>query len=678
MTISLSSRSLRKVSALTAVNKINKKSIVYFIITVYIFNIVSLCIDFLLVTGLYKNYCLFIQHSGLYRFYIVSLYLSHYLLFTDFGTVIGITIAGIKDYQYKMKNSKSIEKSNISTMKYKMTSTLWLLLIFCSTALMCNTTMACPKDEADNRNFGDTVRIISSPDLIPLVNAWADSFGELNPAVKISVSPISRQGGSDERVLYIIPQTQNELSPEGLKWSMVIGHNAVVPVISSSNPMLKEIIASGIKPSDFSVLLTGNGKRSWSEIIPGGSDATVRVYLAGDDEMLRSVAGFIGVDQEKLEGISNVKADEIIALIEKDPGSIGFCKLADIRKNGKNELPGNIVLLPIDRNGNGRIDSFEKIYGSPDELTRGIWIGKYPSSLCGSIFAASSEKPSAIDQIAFLKWVLTDGAQTLTSSGYISLAGIERETGLTAIAGLPPDAIGDVSLTGTSAFVIILASIALLITIIIFVTKKIAKARVTEPDRLTTSISGFNENIIISPNGLLFDKSHTWTFMERDGMVRFGVDDFIQHVTGIITGVKLKEPGEFVRRGEKILSIVKDGKQIDLYSPVSGTIRSLNTDLSIDASIINSSPYADGWVYLIEPRNWVREMQLMFMADRYRLWLTEEFTRLKIFLSTITRENSTCAQVIMQDGGELTENVLSDLEPEVWEDFQTRFIDVSR
>jgi len=161
-------------------------------------------------------------------------------------------------------------------------------------------------------------------------------------------------------------------------------------------------------------------------------------------------------------------------------------------------------------------------------------------------------------------------------------------------------------------------------------------------------------------------------------MLRFGVDDFIQQVTGNFTGIKLKEPGEFVRRGEKIISIIKDGKQIDLYSPVSGTIRSLNTDLDIDASIINSSPYTDGWIYLIEPKNWAREMQLMFMSDKYRTWLSDEFDRLKLFLSTVTRENSTCAQVIMQDGGELTENALADMEPEVWEDFQTRFIDVSR
>ncbi len=34
--------------------------------------------------------------------------------------------------------------------------------------------------------------------------------------------------------------------------------------------------------------------------------------------------------------------------------------------------------------------------------------------------------------------------------------------------------------------------------------------------------------------------------------------------------------------------------------------------------------------------------------------------------------------VILQDGGQLTDNVLADLGPEVWEDFQTNFIDKSK
>ena len=573
---------------------------------------------------------------------------------------------------------KSKKQFNINTMKYKMTSAIGLLLFFCSTISFYGTISACNVSNADNFTPGDTVKVISSPALIPLVNIWAGKFSSMNPLIKVSVSSSSDFSNSAGKFLCFAPESKSETGSSNNLWKMVIGHNAVVPVVNTANPMINEIISQGITPNEFKKLVSGNEKALWSEIISGGKDLPVHIYLTSGDDISAAVSEFTGSDLLNKAVITFAGPEEIISLVEKDVNSIGFCKLAGIRDPDKNELKGNITLLPIDRNGNGRVDSFEKIYGNPDELARGIWIGKYPASLCGSIYAFSNGKPAETDQIAFLNWILTEGSQYMSKNGYVALAGIERENGLIALASKPTDAVGDVHQANSYAFIIILASIAVLVTLIIVVIRRAVKSKSPLPVTFTHVSSAFNENTVESPKGLLFDKSHTWAFMERDGMLRFGVDDFIQQVTGNLTGIKLKEPGEFVRRGEKIISIIKDGKQIDLYSPVSGTIRSLNTDLDIDASIINSSPYTDGWIYLIEPKNWAREMQLMFMSDKYRTWLSDEFDRLKLFLSTVTRENSTCAQVIMQDGGELTENALADMEPEVWEDFQTRFIDVSR
>ena len=92
-------------------------------------------------------------------------------------------------------------------------------------------------------------------------------------------------------------------------------------------------------------------------------------------------------------------------------------------------------------------------------------------------------------------------------------------------------------------------------------------------------------------------------------MVKVGIDDFLQHITGTLTRIKMKEPGEKIRKGEKILTIIRDGKQLNIYSPVSGIIREKNQRLLTDSSIINSSPYSEGWVYMLEPKNWVRETQ---------------------------------------------------------------------
>jgi len=141
----------------------------------------------------------------------------------------------------------------------------------------------------------------------------------------------------------------------------------------------------------------------------------------------------------------------------------------------------------------------------------------------------------------------------------------------------------------------------------------------------------------------------------------------------------MKEPGEKIRKGEKILTIIQNGKQLNIFSPISGIIREQNQSLASNSSILNAAPYAEGWVYLIEPKNWLREIQFLFMAEKYKEWLQDEFIRLKDFLAASIRSNTNVyAHVILQDGGELTDNVLADLGPEVWEDFQNKFIDISK
>jgi hypothetical protein len=67
------------------------------------------------------------------------------------------------------------------------------------------------------------------------------------------------------------------------------------------------------------------------------------------------------------------------------------------------------------------------------------------------------------------------------------------------------------------------------------------------------------------------------------------------------------------------------------------------------------------------------------MGEKYKEWLSDEFKRLKDFFTiSVLSDRSAYQPIILQDGGELTDNVLADLSPEVWENFQTSFIDKSR
>jgi hypothetical protein len=139
----------------------------------------------------------------------------------------------------------------------------------------------------------------------------------------------------------------------------------------------------------------------------------------------------------------------------------------------------------------------------------------------------------------------------------------------------------------------------------------------------------------------------------------------------------MKQPGERIRKGKPILSIIQDGKQLDVCAPVSGTIREHNRILTSDTSILNSSPYSDGWVYRIEPANWLSEIPSFFMGQKYKEWLKGEFTRLKEFFTDPLRPETLEYAHVLQDGGELKDSILADYGPETWEEFQRNFMDVA-
>jgi glycine cleavage system H lipoate-binding protein len=185
----------------------------------------------------------------------------------------------------------------------------------------------------------------------------------------------------------------------------------------------------------------------------------------------------------------------------------------------------------------------------------------------------------------------------------------------------------------------------------------------------------FNEASVSVPKGLFFDKTHTWAFMEKNGLVKIGIDDFLLHITGPLNRVKMKNPGEQIRKGEPALNIIQNGKQLTINAPISGLIKFQNNQLVEEASVINSSPVHNGWIYSIEPSNWERESQYLIMADKYKEWLKNEFLRLKDFLAFNRQtSNAEFVPVMLQDGGELKDNLLLDFGPEVWEEFQTKFI----
>lgn len=185
----------------------------------------------------------------------------------------------------------------------------------------------------------------------------------------------------------------------------------------------------------------------------------------------------------------------------------------------------------------------------------------------------------------------------------------------------------------------------------------------------------FNENSILFPKGLFYDKTHTWSFMQENGTVRIGVDDFLLHITGTINKIKIKKSGDKIVKGEHIFSIIQNGKQLNINAPISGVIKSYNSHLLENPEIINYSPFIDGWIYNVEPSNWNKDIKFLILAEKYKEFLKNEITRLKDYLSSSKLLfNNDISFVVLQDGGELKDNLLEDFSPEAWEEFQVKYL----
>lgn len=558
-----------------------------------------------------------------------------------------------------------------------------MILLF-SLLLVNFSSVYCKESVNSNLSPGDSIRIFSTPDLYRLAMKWSDEYSKLNPGVKIGITMISdnRMAGQmiqKGNIGFVSKEYYPGLMNESI-WDIVVGRDIVVPLINSKNPFLDRISTCGISPEALNRFFTNPDSMNWGTLLRNKETRPVVFCLTNDKEVASDMARFLRNDQIRFTGKEFSNVDEMISAIQKDPYALGFCKLTAILDPQNQEIAKNIRLMPIDRNGNGLLDYNEKIYDDLNIFSRGVWIGKYPKALYSNIYSVASDRPKNMTEIAFLNWIISGGQQFLKNYGYSDLLISERQTTAdriftTKIYQGPDKAPVTLYLT----IILILAALVISIILINGWVRQIK--RKNAPVKVTGSFSPatLNENSILIPRGLYFDKAHTWAFMEQNGVVKIGVNDFILHITGSVTRMRMKNKGDLVKKGEEILSIIQNGKQLNLYAPVSGKIIEQNKTLETNPSIINSSPYNEGWIYLIEPTNWVREHQLLFFADKYREWMKHEITRLKDFLSDLLgREGEKYPGIILQDGGELRDRILSNFGPEVWDDFQTNFIDPSR
>jgi len=533
-------------------------------------------------------------------------------------------------------------------------------------------------------SMNDSIHVWSSPELFEITKTLVSKYVETNPELKMDAKLFPKSGSSTilstSGNIGFVSKNYDPTLNNASFWRMVVGRDIVVPVINSKNPYKDKLYNSGISINEFLNVFSNPINQKWGNLIDNDESTPISCYCGGDESINTYLADFLQTDLNTINAKKSEGIEAMLKEIQNDIYALGFCRLIDIIDYENQKIKDGFMLVPIDINGNNKVDYVEDIYTNINYFTRGIWIGKYPKALYSSIYSIASIQPTDKNELAFLEWIITEGQQYLYVNGYSELTFSERETKVQGLyANLEPIVNIQNKSTPliTKSFLLVLILAGVFILILVFRSLK-SRNKNIEVGRLSMK-SIFGEKTVQAPGGLFFDKSHTWIFMEKDGDVRIGVDDFLQHVIGPITRVKMKNPGDIIKKGEPFLSLIQYGKKLEIQSPISGTIKEHNIRLESASSLINNSPYLSGWVYVMESVNWLNEIKYFFMGETYKNWIKNEFLRLKDFFSTIHKlEENSHLRPIMQDGGELNSSLMEELGPEVWEEFQTRFINLSK
>ncbi len=117
------------------------------------------------------------------------------------------------------------------------------------------------------------------------------------------------------------------------------------------------------------------------------------------------------------------------------------------------------------------------------------------------------------------------------------------------------------------------------------------------------------------PTELRYAKTHEWSKLEEDNIVRVGITDFAQSELGDLVYITMPEVGRRLKQGEQCATVESVKTASDLFAPVSGTIVAINDSLEDEPEQVNEAPYS-AWMFAIKADN-LAELDNLLDSEAY-------------------------------------------------------------
>jgi phosphate transport system substrate-binding protein len=287
--------------------------------------------------------------------------------------------------------------------------------------------MSVPKSYSQEKSSGQ-ISISGAFALYPMVIRWADEYKKINPGVRFDISAGGAGKGISDALngMVEIGMVSREIYPEELKkgaFPIAVTKDAVVAVVSESNPALNDILAKGIKKDAANNIWITGRFTTWSQAFGSKQASPIHIYTRSDACGAAEMwAKFFGKKQEDLLGVGVFGDPGLAQAVKKDPLGIGYNNIGYAYDATTRQQIKGLKVVPIDLNNNGKIDSDEDFYSSMNDLIAAIASGKYPSPPARELYFVMKGSPKNNKVLTeFIRWVLSDGQKFVNEAGYISL-----------------------------------------------------------------------------------------------------------------------------------------------------------------------------------------------------------------------------------------------------------------
>ena len=168
--------------------------------------------------------------------------------------------------------------------------------------------------------------------------------------------------------------------------------------------------------------------------------------------------------------------------------------------------------------------------------------------------------------------------------------------------------------------------------------------------------------------GYAFHPGHTWLSDEGHQNARIGLDAFAANLIGQIDSIDFAELNRWVRQGQRLCIITRNGRKIEMLSPVEGVLTSINEDLRSNPGLVAGDPYGAGWLCTIKAPELAINMKNLLQGPIVPAWMQNSVARVGEMLSHMGP-----MPALAQDGGVPIKGLLFQVSPEVQQKLTKEF-----